>query len=598
MTEYRAPIADMRFVLSEVADLAGIAKLPGFEEAGPELVDAVLEEAGKLASEVIAPLNQSGDQEGCRFENGVVRTAKGFRQAYGLYVEGGWNALPFDPDHGGQGLPWTLAMAVQEMWHAANMSFGLCPLLTQGAVALLQAHGSEEQKAAYLPKMISGAWTGAMNLTEPQAGSDVGAAKTRAVPDGDHHLIVGQKTFITYGEHDLTDNIIHMVLARTPGAPAGGKGLSLFIVPKYLVKEDGELGPRNDLRCASLEHKLGIHASPTAVMSFGDDGGAVGYLVGEENRGMAYMFTMMNNARLAVGVQGLAIAERAYQQARDYARERVQGRALGGREGGAAKIIRHPDVRRMLLVMKAQVEALRALAYSNAAALDRAARHPDPAERSRYQAIADLLTPVSKAWGSEVGCEVASLGIQVHGGAGFIEETGAAQHFRDARVAPIYEGTNGIQAMDLLTRKLVRDEGATAEAFIAGMKASLGALDSLPDGHRPALRGALGEGLLILSSATQSLIETAARDLEQAAAVASPYLRLFGIVIGGALLGLAGAAAARRLKSAEEGERSFLEAKLSTARFYADNLMPRAAAEGAAVMTGAESTLALRDEQF
>jgi alkylation response protein AidB-like acyl-CoA dehydrogenase len=334
MTDYRAPIADMRFVLEEVAGLAAIAELPGYHDATPELAEAVLEEAGKLAAEVIAPLNHFGDREGCSFENGVVRTPKGFPAAYRTYQEGGWNALPFDPDYGGQGLPWTLAYAVQEMWNGANMSFGLCPILTQGAVELLQAHGSTEQKATYLPKMVSGVWTGTMNLTEPQAGSDVGALKTRAVPEGEHYLITGQKSFITFGEHDLADNIVHMVLARTPDAPAGTKGISLFIVPKFLVKEDGTPGPRNDLRCLSIEHKLGIKASPTAVMAFGDDGGATGYLVGEENRGMAYMFTMMNNARLAVGVEGLGIAERAYQQALAYARERVQGRSLGARHGG------------------------------------------------------------------------------------------------------------------------------------------------------------------------------------------------------------------------------------------------------------------------
>ena len=595
MTAYRAPLDDMRFLLDEVADLPGIARLPGYGEATPDLVTAVLAEAGKLAGDLLAPLNHPGDREGCSFENGVVRTPKGFREAYRTFQESGWNALPFDPDYGGQGLPWTLAYAVQEMWHAANMSFGLCPLLTQGAVELLQAHGSPQQKQTYLPKMVSGAWTGTMNLTEPQAGSDLGAIKTRAVAKDGHYLITGQKVLITYGEHDLTDNIVHMVLARTAGAPPGTKGISLFIVPKILVKEDGDLGPRNDLRCVSIEHKLGIHGSPTAVMAYGDGGGALGYLVGEENRGMAYMFTMMNNARLAVGVQGVAIAERAYQQALDYARERRQSRAQGSRDGVPVPIIGHPDVRRMLMTMKAQVEAMRALAYVNAAALDRAKRHPDAAERARQQAQANLLTPISKAWCTQLGVEVASLGIQVHGGVGYIEETGAAQHLRDARVAPIYEGANGIQALDLLSRKLLRDDGAAAQALIDDMRATVVALEEL---DLTAIRKSLGEGIMVLQAATEALIETARASPAHAAAVASPYLGLFGTVAGGWLLARCAGAARRKLDAGPTEQRGFLEAKVLTARFYADNLMPQAAALAGAVMTGAESTLALDPEQF
>jgi alkylation response protein AidB-like acyl-CoA dehydrogenase len=437
MTAYAAPLTEMRFVLDEIADLAAVARLPGYEEATPDLADAILEEAGKLAAEVLAPLNQSGDREGATFENGVVRTATGFREAYHRYVESGWNALPFDPDYGGQGLPWTLATAIQEMWNSANLGFALCPMLTQGAVELLQAHGSDAQKALWLPKLISGEWAGTMNLTEPQAGSDVGALKTRAEPRDGHWLITGQKIFITYGEHDLTENIAHMVLARTPGAPAGTKGLSLFLVPKVLVGDDGSLGQRNDLRCVSIEHKLGIHASPTAVLAFGDSGGAVGTLIGEENRGMACMFTMMNNARLAVGLEGVAIAERAYQQALAYARERRQSSALGSADPTPVAIVRHPDVRRMLMTMKSQIEAMRALIYTTAATLDRAKRAPDEAARARAQTKADLLIPVAKAWSTDLGCEIASLGVQVHGGMGFIEETGAAQYYRDARIAPI-----------------------------------------------------------------------------------------------------------------------------------------------------------------
>ncbi|HET6221036.1 MAG TPA: acyl-CoA dehydrogenase family protein, partial [Dongiaceae bacterium] len=361
MSAYEAPLPDMLFALEEIADLAGIAALPGYEEATPELVRPVLDEAAKFAGGVLAPLNRIGDRQGSRLENGVVRTPDGFRDAYAKFIEGGWNALPFDPAFGGQGLPWALATAAQEMWNAANMSFALCPLLTQGAVELLQSHGSVEQKRTYLPNLISGRWTGTMNMTEPQAGSDVGAVRTRAVKDGQHYRITGQKIFITYGEHDLADNIVHMVLARTPEAPAGVKGISLFIVPKYRVGPDGAPSERNDLRCVSLEDKLGIHGSPTAVLAYGDDGGAIGELVGEENRGIEYMFTMMNNARLSVGVQGLAIAERAYQQARAYARMRVQGRAIDGTGSGAVPIIRHPDVRRMLLTMRAEIAAMRAL---------------------------------------------------------------------------------------------------------------------------------------------------------------------------------------------------------------------------------------------
>ena len=587
MSAYDAPIEDMRFVLKELAGLPEIAALPGYEDATPDLVDAVLEEAGRLARDVLAPLNHTGDREGATFENGVVRTPAGFPEAYEQYLEGGWGSLPFDPDFGGQGLPWTLATAVQEMWNSANMSFALAPLLTQGAVELLQTHGSEEQKTLYLPHLISGRWSGTMNLTEPQAGSDVGALKTRAQPAGDHYLITGQKIYITWGEHDCAENILHMVLARLPDAPAGTRGISLFLVPKFLVKPDGTLGERNDLRCVSLEHKLGIHASPTAVMAYGDSEGAVGYLVGPENQGMECMFTMMNNARLSVAVQGLAIGERAYQQARAFARERIQSRALGARDGPGVPIIQHPDVRRMLMTMKALNEAMRGLAYSAAAALDRAKRHPEAAARASAQARIDLLTPVVKAWLTDCGCEIASLGVQVHGGMGFIEETGAAQHYRDARILPIYEGTNGIQALDLLTRKLLRDKGAAATAMMDDMRADL-------DGQEaPEARAAL-EALGELEAATRWLLEAGASDLHRAAATAMPYLRLFGLVAGGWLMARAAMAARRRLE--DDGaapDRAFLEAKVQTARFYADNILPQAAAEAVAVTRGADSTLAL-----
>jgi alkylation response protein AidB-like acyl-CoA dehydrogenase len=597
MTDYAAPLAEMRFVLDELADLPGLARLPGYEEASPDLAEAVLEEAGKLAAEVLAPLNQPGDLAGSVYENGVVRTPAGFKEAYAQYVESGWNALPFEPEHGGQGLPWALAIAVQEMWNAANMSFALCPLLNQGAVELLQAHGSAAQKALYLPKMISGEWTGTMNLTEPQAGSDLGALKARAEPENGHYRITGQKIFITYGEHDLADNIVHMVLARTPNAPAGSKGISLFLVPKVLVSDNGSLGQRNDLRCVSIEHKLGIMASPTAVMAYGDAGGALGTLVGEENRGLEHMFTMMNNARLSVGLQGLAIAERAYQQALAYARERSQSRALGSRDPAPVKIIRHPDVRRMLLTMKSQIEAMRALVYFTAAALDRAKREPDEVARARAQATVDVLIPVAKAWSTDLGCEIASLGVQVHGGMGFIEETGAAQHYRDARIAPIYEGTNGIQALDLLGRKLLRDDGAAVGALLGDMRATLSELEALKGKEITALRGALGEGIMTLEAAGDVLLETGKQAIERAAAGASPYLRIFGTVAGGWLLAKGAAAAARRLAEGA-GDPGFLQAKLATGWFYAENVMPQVAGLAAQVITGAESTLALDDALF
>ena len=511
MIPYSAPIQDMRFVLNEVVGMDRIVSLPGYDAATPDMVDAILEEANKLASNVLAPINFSGDQEGSVLENGVVRTPKGFSEAYQQYQEGGWNSVPFDPEHGGQGLPWTLAMAVQEMWQSANMSFALCPMLNQGAVEALTIHGSDELKEIYLGKLISGEWTGTMNLTEPQAGSDLAAIRTKAVREDGHYRISGQKIYITYGEHDFTENIIHMVLARMPDAPPGIKGISLFVVPKFLVNPDGSLGDRNDLRCVSLEHKLGIHASPTAVMAFGDNDGAIGYLVGEENRGIEYMFTMMNNARMGVGLQGVAISERAYQQARDYARTRVQSRDMADAKGEPVAIIRHPDVRRMLMTMRSQTEAARALTYYAVAALDIAKKHPDPEEAAKGQALADLLTPVVKAWSTDLGVENASIGIQIHGGMGFIEETGAAQHLRDARITPIYEGTNGIQANDLVFRKVIRDGGTAARILFAEIRETIDALKNRPGDDMAAIAIGLGKALDALEKATTWLVENGKR---------------------------------------------------------------------------------------
>ena len=506
MTEYTAPIADMRFAATRLAGFDAIAALPGGDELSDDLLASIFQEGGKFAADVLAPLNRVGDTQGSRLENGVVRTPDGWTDAYRRFAEGGWTAVPFAPQFGGQGLPWLIATALQEMWHSSNMAFALCPMLTQAVVEAIGHHGSPELKARFLPKMVSGEWTGTMNLTEPQAGSDLAAIRTRAERDGDRYRITGTKIFITYGDHELTGNIVHLVLARLPDAPPGVKGISLFVVPKYLVKPDGTLGARNDLRCVSLEHKMGIHASPTAVMSYGDNGGAEGLLVGEENKGLQYMFTTMNNARLSVGLEGVGIAERALQKAAAFARERVQSRDIAGDDPKPVTIIHHPDVRRMLLTMRALTESSRALAYFAAGQLDVAKRHPDEKARDAAQATAELLIPIVKAWSTEIGSEAASLGVQVHGGMGYIEEAGAAQFMRDAKIAEIYEGTNGIQANDLIGRKVARDGGATAKAFIATMRA----LDAALADNRElsSLRAALAKGLDALQSATAWILGT------------------------------------------------------------------------------------------
>jgi 3-(methylthio)propanoyl-CoA dehydrogenase len=596
VTDYIAPLADMRFALHEIAGIGEIASLPGCEQASDDLVDAVLEEAGKLAGGVLAPLNRGGDEQGSRLENGVVRTPEGFKDAYRHYVEGGWNALPFAPEHGGQGLPIAVATAVAEMWNSANMSFALCPLLNVGAVEALTAHGSPEQQRLYLPKLISGEWTGTMNLTEPQAGSDVGALRTRAVREGEHYRIAGQKIFITYGEHDMAENIVHLVLARLPDAPPGTKGISLFLVPKFMVGADGSLGQRNDVRCVSLEHKLGIHASPTCVLAYGDNGGAIGFLVGEENRGMECMFTMMNNARLNVGLQGVAIAERAYQQARDFARQRVQGRPVTAKAAGAYPIIHHPDVRRMLLLMRAQTEAMRALAYYAAGAIDRARHHPDLAVRERQQRRVDLLIPAVKAWCTDLGVEIASLGVQVHGGMGFIEETGAAQHLRDARIAPIYEGTNGIQANDLVGRKLLRDRGAAAGELIAEMRTIEHALADEPGDDLAALARPLAAALDAVEQATAWMVDHGESDPPRALAGAVPYLKQLATVAGGWLMAKSALAATARLR-ARAGDAGFNEAKLVSSRFYAEHVLPAAPSLLPAI-TGGGTVMAFDLDRF
>ncbi|MGE3849162.1 MAG: acyl-CoA dehydrogenase C-terminal domain-containing protein [Gammaproteobacteria bacterium] len=569
MAEYIAPLRDMRFVINDLIGLERLQALAGFDEITADLSDAVLEEAAKLASEVLSPLNRVGDTVGCRWEDGVVTTPPGWREAYRAFCEGGWNGLAMNPEFGGQGLPKVLATAVGEMWDAANMAFGLCPLLTGGAIEAIEQHGSDALRATFLAQLISGTWTGTMNLTEPQAGSDLSAVRTRAVPNGDHYLITGQKIFITYGEHDLTDNILHLVLARLPDAPEGTRGISLFAVPKFLVNADGSLGRRNDLRCVSIEHKLGIHGSPTAVMSYGDNGGAVGYLVGELNRGLMHMFTMMNAARHAVGREGVAIAERAYQKALEHARERVQGQAPGA--GPRATIVEHPDVKRMLMSMKCQIEAMRALAFLCAVEYDTAALHPDAEVRARAERRGDMLTPIVKAWSTETGVQIASLGVQVHGGMGYVEETGAAQHLRDSRIAPIYEGTTGIQAGDLVGRKTLRDGGHAMRELIADMRATIADLQA--QGGTVALtRDALAAAVDDLETVV-AWICGAASDPRLPAAAAVSYLELAGLTCGGWLM----AQAAARAAAAGEGD-DFHRAKLASAGFYAAQILPRTAA--------------------
>jgi len=601
MSSYRAPMQEMRFVMNELAGLEQVGKLPGYEDATPDTVAAILEEASKFATEVLDPLNAVGDREGATWqEGGKVKTATGFKDAYRRFAENGWNGLTKNPEHGGQGLPQLVATAVEEMWHGANMAFALCPLLTQGAIEALELCGSDKLKATFLPKMVEGVWTGTMNLTEPQAGSDLAAVRTRAVPSDKPgaYKLYGQKIFITYGEQDYTDNIIHLVLARTPTAPEGVKGISLFLVPKFMVNDDGSLGVRNDVHCVSIEHKLGIHASPTAVLAYGDHGGAVGYLVGEENRGLEYMFIMMNLARFSVGIEGVGIAERSYQRARDYARDRVQGRAPGlDKTVPTATILQHPDVRRMLLTMKAQTEATRSLAYVTGAAIDNARRHPDADARKRHQAFVELMIPIVKGWGTEIAQEVTYLGVQVHGGMGFIEETGAAQDYRDARITTIYEGTTAIQANDLIGRKTARDGGVVARSVIGEIVGLATALSADANGALVPIGNELQSAAAALKSAVDWVVPAYGKASRAAHAASVPYLRLWGLVAGGWQLAR-GAQVAARLLAENKGDATFYRGKIATARFYAECLLPQAAALARAITLGSESVLALSDEQF
>jgi 3-(methylthio)propanoyl-CoA dehydrogenase len=593
MSEYHAPLRDMRFVLEEITNMEAINALPGYGEATPDLVDAVLDEADKLASDVLAPLNKSGDEQGSRLENGVVVNPDGFAEAHAQFVESGWGSLPFDPEYGGQGLPFSLGAPLLEMWGSANLGYSLLPLLTQGGIDAIAHYGTPQQKATYLENLVTGKWSGTMNLTEPQAGSDVGAVKTKAEPQMDgSYKITGTKIFITWGDHELSENIVHLVLARLPDAPNGTKGISCFIVPKYLVNEDGSLGDRNDVRCVSLEHKLGIHASPTAVLSFGDEGGATGYMIGPENGGMRCMFVMMNNARFGVGMEGVSIAERAYQHALAYAKDRVQGRVVGGAQG--ATIVDHPDVRRMLMTMKSLTEASRALAYYTAGQNDIAGKHEDEIVRAAANDRLALLTPLVKAWSTDIGVEVASIGVQVHGGMGFIEETGAAQYYRDARITPIYEGTNGIQALDLVGRKLPLAGGDTVGSLFAEISGSIAELKS---GDLADVGEILEEAHAALVEATEWIAVGDADDPRAQGIGATNYLKMFSTVAGGWLMGRSAIAAQRRL-AAGDGDAGFNNAKVATTRFFAEQILSQVPALKRAVTSGSVSAFAIDVDQM
>jgi len=597
MSDYRAPVKDMRFVMDELAGFKELSRIAGYEEATPDLADAILEEAAKFTGEVLAPLNRVGDKEGCKLTPNGVTTPVGWKEAYKQFCDAGWNGISSPADFGGQGLPDTLGIAVKEMVCSANLSFSLGPLLTTGAVEALITCASDELKAIYLEKMVTGVWTGTMNLTEPQAGSDLALIRSRAEPQVDgSYKVFGQKIFITYGDHDMTDNIVHLVLARLPDAPAGVKGISMFLVPKFLVNADGSLGARNDAYCVSIEHKLGIHASPTCVMAYGDNGGAVGYLLGEANRGLEYMFIMMNEARLGVGLQGIALGERAYQQALAFARERKQGRdALTGE--ALVTLDHHPDIRRMLMLMKCRVEANRAMTYYTSGLLDRAHAATDADEKKRQLYLAEFMIPIVKGGGTEMGIEVTSLGIQIHGGMGFIEETGAAQHWRDSRITTIYEGTTGIQANDLLFRKLMRDQGATAKVVFGEVYATAKALGASGKPELQAIGQRLGIALKAWTEATEWLAANAKTGLSGVLTAAVPYLHLAVTVCGGWFMGKAALAAAGYLEKGE-GDQAFYRAKIATARFYADQLLPQAISYGETVRAGDAALSGIGDEVF
>ncbi|MDQ2680779.1 MAG: acyl-CoA dehydrogenase [Candidatus Eremiobacteraeota bacterium] len=595
MSTYLAPLRDMQFVLRELAGIEEIAKLPGFEDT-TEVLESVLEEAGAFASGVLDPLNRSADKEGCTWTDGEVSTPKGFKEAYSQFAKAGWIGLPVQPEYGGQGLPQLMLGPTLEMWNAANIGFANGPLLNQGAIEAIELVGSDEQKMRYIPKLVSGEWTGTMCLTEPQAGSDLAAVRTKAIPEGDHYKLTGQKIFITFGEHDLAPNIVHLVLARLPDAPEGTKGISLFIVPKMLINDDGSLGEHNDVYCAGIEHKLGINGNPTCTLNYGErSGGAVGYLMGEPNRGLEYMFIMMNAARFSVGVQGLAVADRAYQSALEYAKDRVQSRDAASRSPQAVRIIEHPDVRRMLMSMKSQIEAMRALSYVTAASLDYAHKHPDEKVRKQHKAFVELMIPVVKAWCTETACEVASTAMQVFGGMGYVEETGIAQQYRDVRITTIYEGTTGIQALDLVGRKLIRDMGATATVVIKEMQTFA---QTLADSDDPALKSiadSLGKGIAALAETSQWIGMSAMGDLHKAFACSVPYLKLWGVVAAGWQMARAAEIATKKL---DGGDGDFYAAKLVTARFYATHVLTQAAWLKRQIIDGAGDVMTLPESAY
>ncbi len=588
---YVAPVQDMNFVLQNLCNFSEISQLPGIEDASADMIEAILEEAAKYAGQELSPLNRVGDLEGLGFDNGRVTMPEGWHAAYQTMVEMGWNSPSANPDHGGMGLPYVVNACIQEMFQGANMAFQLCPMLTQGAIEALDGYASEELKATYLPKLVTGEWTGTMNLTEPQAGSDLAAIRSKATPDGDHYRITGQKIFITHGEHDLTKNIVHLVLARLPDAPAGVKGISLFLVPKILLNASGALGEVNDVRCVSIEHKLGIHASPTCSLSFGEDGGAVGYLIGEPNRGLEYMFAMMNSARLSVGIQGIGVSEHALQDAARYAAERKQGGAPGIE--GSAPIIMHPDVRRMLGIMKSRTEAARILAYRAAASLDFAHRSNEPETRDFHQRRVDLLIPVVKGGSTEMSIQVASLGVQVHGGMGFVEETGVAQHLRDARITTIYEGTTGIQALDLIGRKILRDNGAAVAEIVTDMRASADALKT--ENNTETNWGVLSETVTTaadaVEQATRWILENGKTSPAAPMASATNVLELFFLALGAWAMGDAALAATKQIAEGTKVEAAKSKVRLSI--FYAMQVFPDAVGRLRAVTNGANSVLGL-----
>ena len=586
MSEYRPPVDEMLFILDSIAGIENVARLPSCEEVTPELARAVMDEAGELASNVLAPLNAAGDQSGAAVLNGKVQLPDSFREAYQAFVEGGWSGISAPEAYGGQDLPQIVAMPVQEMWQSANLAWSLCPLLSQGALHALELYASDELRRKFLPRLVSGEWTGTMNLTEPQAGSDLGLVRCQARPENGHYLINGQKIFITFGDHDMAGNILHLVLARLPDAPQGTRGLSLFLVPKAIPDENGAPGRPNSVRAVSVEHKLGLHASPTCVMSYED---AVGYLVGQENQGLPHMFAMMNDARVSVGLQGVAIAERAYQQALEYARNRMQGKAPGS--AGTVPILRHPDVRRMLMEMKSQIFAMRSLCYMAALHTDHARRHPDEERRAWHQRRLDLLTPIVKGWICEVAIELTSIGIQVHGGMGYVEETGAAQHYRDARIITIYEGTSGIQAGDLVGRKIIRDKGRALGELLADIGETLSDAEALRDEDR-IVTEALKEGLNETASTLEWFRGELGADADLPGSVAFNLMMLLGYLCGGWLHARSAVAAAGA------SDLQGMQARRVCARFYAEHFMPQVAARAHRVRAGAANTMALSDEQF